>query len=1007
MMLVEWNVTLSTSSSEIFRLLHEPLKSCNTAREANGCRFVLAAFQAGILTRAPSLAGLSNRLSMLSSSAQVRRVSRAHEWLITRAPHKRAFGRIGLLFSLVLTLALSASTTPAQLPAATIVGVVRDQDGKGIAGVKISLSRAGSRAVLAQTKTTNDGQYAFPGLDADAYRIDFSAEGWTERIISNVEVRANGTLEVSVALSQTTAAAGRASEPSIIDREVSWGRLFGKTLFERLPSSRTVWSILESQEPSTVTDVLDTGGLKVGRPALASAHGASWTGTEYLLDGVNVTDPYVPGRPLLYLAFDDIATLDVVTASTPASLGGSGTTLGIETPQLTDDLHGDARLLYSGRQLQSDNVDQRLRDFHFPGPEKLRHLVDLGLDFGATLPFDSMPWPFFASFSTQNLSKSLGGFAVPIDARVYNGLIRVEPISSQRNQLGGLFAIQHAFDSREGADPLVEPDATTRGKNTAYQALINWRRLTSQSSSLSVGFGVTHANTSSGFQPGVEARSTLDLPDGQRTGSAELSTSGSRTRWEVSAGFQTVCLGGGSHSLSLGAEWDGSQITNGWDSVGGVEQLLVERVGAEVVRWNTPAEAHSRVNNFTMFAQDSWSPFTWLRVPVGLRMEIASGDASRANNDIKWTTVEPRAGLVVPMIHDSLVFRASWSRYGHPLQGAYLDYGNPAAIGGEVFRWTDSNHDLQAQPEELGQPIRVFGGPHSEVNKDLSRPFTDEISIGVEHSLRRLVRAHARFFRRDTHRIIRLVNEGLPPSSYDPVSVVDPGNDGIPGTPDDKVLTLYNEKKAALGEDFLVLSHTADGRGSYKGFELGLDIVTSRAELSASFSAMEARAPTNPGNSVFQNDTGVIGSLGTDPNTFLFSNSRTFFDRAYVGKMTGYYDAPLGLKLGAVAKYYDGLPFGRSLFVDGLNQGPLFVRTTPRAQPGGFRTQFNMTLDVGLARQFKLPRGTLSARVDSFNLLNLNQNTVEASLTSPSFEMRVPIAIQSPRNVRLGVEWSF
>ena len=115
---------------------------------------------------------------------------------------------------------------------------------------------------------------------------------------------------------------------------------------------------------------------------------------------------------------------------------------------------------------------------------------------------------------------------------------------------------------------------------------------------------------------------------------------------------------------------------------------------------------------------------------------------------------------------------------------------------------------------------------------------------------------------------------------------------------------------------------------------------------------------------------------------------QTFFDRAYIGKLTGFYNAPFGLRLGAVAKYYDGLPFGRLLFVEGFNQGPMFVRTTPRAQPGGFRTEFNMTLDVRVGRQFALQRGNLSAYLDFFNLLNLNQNTVEASLTGPLFEMR-------------------
>jgi outer membrane receptor protein involved in Fe transport len=426
-----------------------------------------------------------------------------------------------------------------------------------------------------------------------------------------------------------------------------------------------------------------------------------------------------------------------------------------------------------------------------------------------------------------------------------------------------------------------------------------------------------------------------------------------------------------------------------------------------VTRWNTPTETRAYVQNIAAFVQDAWSPLKWLRLPVGLRFETSSGKATGADNKIRWTTIEPRVGFVVPLFGEKLVLRASWSRYGHLVQGGYLDFGNPNAIGGEVFRWEDANNDRKAQPQELVQLIRTFGGPHSVVDRNLSRPFTDEISFGLEHHLGRILLANARLFRRDTHRIIRLANVGVPLSSYDPVIVIDPGNDGIAGTTDDKPLTLYNEKQTALGKDFLLLANAPDGRGSYKGFELGLSVVAGRGEFSASFAAMKTHAPTNPGNSVFENDSGVIGSLGTDPNTFLFANGRTFFDRAYIGKMTGCYNAPLGLNLGAVAKYYDGLPFGRLLFVEGLNQGPLFVRTTPRAQPGGFRTEFNMTLDVRVSRQFALPRGNLSAYLDFFNLLNLNRNTAEASLTGPLFEMRVPLAVQSPRVAGLGIQWRF
>src|SRR5262249_3869463 len=154
--------------------------------------------------------------------------------------------------------------------------------------------------------------------------------------------------------------------------------------------------------------------------------------------------------------------------------------------------------------------------------------------------------------------------------------------------------------------------------------------------------------------------------------------------------------------------------------------------------------------------------------------------------------------------------------------------------------------------------------------------------------------------------------------------------------------------------------------------------------------AMHAAYPTSPGNSVLQNDPGfvitdqsIFAAANADPNTLLFANGRTYFDRGFTGKLSAYYDAPFAVRVGVVARYYDGLVFGRLLFVNGFEQGPFFVRATPRGDFGAFRTQFNSTLDLRFERTFDLRRTKLSLGLDVFNLLNFNRSTQESDLTSP------------------------
>jgi hypothetical protein len=244
----------------------------------------------------------------------------------------------------------------------------------------------------------------------------------------------------------------------------------------------------------------------------------------------------------------------------------------------------------------------------------------------------------------------------------------------------------------------------------------------------------------------------------------------------------------------------------------------------------------------------------------------------------------------------------------------------------------------------------------------------------------------------------------VPPASYTPVSIFDPGDDSIPGTSDDRTLTAFNQDPRTLGQDRYFLTNPPGFRSSYKGLEVMIrGNLAQYGFVSMSFTAFEAVGRTNPGNTEFENDPGVIGNLFDSPNTLLNAQGRIFFDRAYVSKIAAYFRLPLGFYSGSVIKYADGLPFGRKLIVAGLNQGPLYVMATPRGEPGGFRTQFDLSFDQRLARDFSVGRYRISLMIDVFNLLNRISCLREFDISGPLFPLRRPTEIQNPRVVRLGL----
>jgi hypothetical protein len=239
----------------------------------------------------------------------------------------------------------------------------------------------------------------------------------------------------------------------------------------------------------------------------------------------------------------------------------------------------------------------------------------------------------------------------------------------------------------------------------------------------------------------------------------------------------------------------------------------------------------------------------------------------------------------------------------------------------------------------------------------------------------------------------------------------DPGPSGIPGGFGAQTLTVWAQNPASFGEDEYLLTNppglrmrntglVAEAGGSWRGLS-----------VKASFVAEKSYGPSNPGDAVFENDPGVIGALFLDPNASINADNRSFLDRAFVGKLQAVYRLPDrfgGVELAAAGNYVDGLVFARQLLVAGLPQGPFLVAATVRGSPeGGNRAQYVMNWNLQLRREFRLPFGRLTADLDVMNIANAGARVQEADWSGPTFNLRLPVAIQPPRFVRMEMRYEF
>jgi hypothetical protein len=104
----------------------------------------------------------------------------------------------------------------------------------------------------------------------------------------------------------------------------------------------------------------------------------------------------------------------------------------------------------------------------------------------------------------------------------------------------------------------------------------------------------------------------------------------------------------------------------------------------------------------------------------------------------------------------------------------------------------------------------------------------------------------------------------------------------------------------------------------------------------------------------------------------------------------------------------DGLPFARELLVTGLPQGPFLVDATVRGSPeGGARAEHILNWNLGIRRAFKLRYGSITGLAQILNVANAAHKIQESDITGPAFNLRLPVALQSPRVLNLGFAYTF
>ena len=297
------------------------------------------------------------------------------------------------MFVVALSLALVATSAFAQTSTTgSIEGVVTDPAGAAVKGATITATSP--TLISAQTATTDDnGHYQISNLPPGMYKISIEAGGFAKFQSSEFSVNlgrtssADAQMQLATATNTVTVTGGAAVDVA----GSTTGSNVSTEQFSNFPTTRTVQGLF------TIAPTVARSGLRdaSGRDRDPSVAGASGPENNYILDGVNTSDPAFGGSGA-NLPFEFVQEVEIKTGAYGAEYGHTtGGIFNVITKSGGNEFHGDVFGFFSNKSLV-----RQTKQFPFTGaaPDGFSEL-DAGVDIGGPIKKDKL-W-FFGAFNPQ------------------------------------------------------------------------------------------------------------------------------------------------------------------------------------------------------------------------------------------------------------------------------------------------------------------------------------------------------------------------------------------------------------------------------------------------------------------------------------------------------------------------------------------------------------------------------------------------------------------------------
>jgi hypothetical protein len=892
------------------------------------------------------------------------------------------------LSAMMLAL-LFVSVTPAeaQLGARLQVRVLDDQKA-ALPGVTLTIESPALVGGRATTVTDGGGIGSFLALVSGLYSVTAELPGFQTVRREGITVAVGQTTPLTLvlpiaSLEESVTVVG--ASPVVDTTSGRVNVILTESIMQETPGGRNIYALSEYKVPGLVTNRPDVGGAEGAFQAGLRARGTPTSQTTLMLGGINVTDGGAAGATQYYFDYESFAEVEVVTGGIDLSVPAAGVFVNMVAKQGGDTWSGKTGLRWQGKGTQGTNITQDLREFGLSSDASaVEFISDASLQMGGPLIRDKLR--LFTSFRDWRTHRRVPGFPEVESTEIFNLLGNVTWQLNESHRLGGFAGRNYYNKPNRGASALFEPASVANEKDhmSVYQGHWNW--VISDKAFLDAR--TSHSYMYFPLYLKSDDQTLFDQATGFRSRARNTESKNYRKRFQQKVDLQYYLdrALGGRHEFRVGVDIGHIPVENHLLRNDDLDQSWNSATGraTEVTLYNTPVNRQEIANSVAFYAQDAYS-VKRLTFAGGLRWERFEGyypaqgsvpsrwfpDMPRSfdevRNVVRWTSLGPRMSVVYDLLgNGKTALKGTAGRYNYVVGTSQFSGMNR---NGEIFEryvWNDLNGDLFFQPGEAGALLARGGGLTTEIDPDMKRPYTDELTLGLDHELVSDLRLSVSFIQRREVLSFGSVNVGVPASAFSPVAVIDPGRDGILGTADDGQFTVYSQARETLGQERSLVTNHEAFEGDFRGMEItATKRLSNRWQMIAGYTA--GRAVDGEG--------GAIDS----PNDLINRRGPATHDSTHIFKLTGTYQLPAGIQASGNFRRQTGKPVTRQARF-GLTQGSVLVNVEPR---GNERMDPITTLDLRFTKNFDLGANgrSLQTYVSGYNLTNANTVWGVRSLT--------------------------